>query len=62
MTFRELRRASGMTQREIAKYFGIPARTVEDWDAGKSACASYLLQLMEYKLRNEGIIKNTPEE
>lgn len=61
MTFRELRRASGMTQREFAKYFGIPVRTIEDWDAGKAACASYLLSLIEYKLKKEGLIGDQPD-
>ena len=46
-----------MTQKEFSDYFGIPKRTVEDWDAEKRKCPGYLLELMEYKLKNEGIIK-----
>ncbi len=57
MTFKELRAKSGMTQRKFAEYFGIPRRTVEDWERGIFKCAPYLLDLMEYKLRNEGIIE-----
>lgn len=57
MNINELRKAAGMTQTEFAKYFGIPYRTVQKWDLGIRQCADYLLQLMEYKLRNEGIIK-----
>ena len=56
MTFREIRKAAGMTQKQIAAYFGIPIRTVEDWDAGKASCATYLLDLIEYKLRREGLL------
>ena len=51
--FKELRQASGMTQRAFAEYFGIPLRTVEDWERGEAKCAPYLLDLMKYKLDNE---------
>ncbi|MBO5789552.1 MAG: helix-turn-helix domain-containing protein [Clostridia bacterium] len=57
MTFKELRQQSGMTQQQFAEYFGIPKRTVEDWERGVRKCNDYLLDLMEYKLRNENIIK-----
>jgi DNA-binding transcriptional regulator YiaG len=57
MTFKELRKLSGMNQTEYAAYFGIPRRTVQNWDLGVRACPSYILALMEYKLRNEKIIK-----
>lgn len=57
MTFKELRRASGMTQEQFAEYFEIPKRTIEDWDRGARKCSDYLLKLMEYKLRKENIIK-----
>lgn len=55
--FAELRKASGMSQRKYAEYFGIPRRTVEDWERGIGNCSTYLLDLMKYKLMNEGIIK-----
>jgi DNA-binding transcriptional regulator YiaG len=56
MTFKELRALSGMSQRAFAKYFGIPHRTVEDWERGLYNCSPYLLDLMQYKLEQEGII------
>ena len=57
MTFSELRKASGMTQKEFAEYFGMSKRAVEEWDRGGRKCPEYLLQLMEYKLIKEGKIK-----
>lgn len=57
MNIKQLRDASGMTQKAFAEYFGIPKRSIENWEGGKRECPSYLLELMEYKLRNEGIIK-----
>lgn len=52
-----LRNRAGMTQREFAEYFGIPRRTLEDWERDIGHCSDYLLSLMEYKLVNEGIIR-----
>lgn len=53
MTVKELRSKYGMTQREFAEYFGIPKRTIENWEGGKRQCPQYLLSLMEYKLEKE---------
>ncbi|MBQ8399545.1 MAG: helix-turn-helix domain-containing protein [Clostridia bacterium] len=57
MTIKELRQLSGMTQKAFGEYFDIPHRTIQNWEGGQSDCAKYLLDLMEYKLRNENIIK-----
>ena len=59
MTFKEMRQASGMTQKEFAQYFEIPKRTIESWDEGARKCPEYLLKLMQYKLTNEGKITCT---
>lgn len=53
MTFKELRTASGMKQQDFADYFGIPKRTIENWEAGVNKCPEYLLDLMKYKLIHE---------
>lgn len=57
MTFKELRILSGMTQKVFAAYFGIPSRTIENWERGVNKCPDYLFDLMVYKLKNEKIIK-----
>ena len=57
MTFKELRQKSGMTQKEFSEYFGMSKRAVEEWDRGARKCPEYLLNLMEYKLKKENIIK-----
>lgn len=56
MTFKELRKASGMSRVQFGEYFGIPYRTVQNWEIGLRSCPDYLLALMEYKLRKERII------
>lgn len=57
MNIKELRTATGMTQKAFAEYFGIPKRNIEDWEGGKAECKKYLLELMLYKLKNEGLIR-----
>lgn len=44
---------AGMTQKEFAKYFGIPLRTVEGWFTEKREIPDYLLRLMLYRLEIE---------
>lgn len=57
-TFKELREASGMNKTQFAKYFGIPFRTVQDWELENRKCNKYILDLIEYKLKNEGLIQD----
>lgn len=56
MTFKELRKASGMTQKQFSEYFGIPLRSIENWEADSNKCRPYLLDLMHYKLQKEGFV------
>lgn len=56
MTIKELRTASGMTQKAFAEYFGFSKRAVESWEGEKRQCPQYLLDLIEYKLKNEKLI------
>lgn len=58
MTIKDLRIASGMTQKAFAEYFGIPKRTIENWCTGVNACPDYLISLIAYKLEKEGLIRD----
>lgn len=53
MNIKELRAASGMSQSEFAKYFGIPKDSLQNWEQGRRKCPEYLLNLIEYKLNAE---------
>lgn len=57
MDVKELRTQSGMTQKAFAEYFKVSKRAVEEWEGGRRKCPEYLLDLMLYKLKNEGIVK-----
>lgn len=57
VTIKDLRKESGMSQKAFSEYFGIPKRTIEDWEGERRKCPPYLLSLIEYKLKNENLIK-----
>lgn len=54
---KELREKMGMNRREFSDYYGIPYRTVQDWEAEKRELPEYLLRLIEYRAEVEYMIK-----
>lgn len=50
---KELRLEMNMNRVEFCEYFGIPYRTVQDWEAGKRKLPDYVLKLMRYKYEAE---------
>ncbi len=56
---KELRESTGMNRREFCDYFGIPYRTVTEWELGGRQMPDYVLRLLEYKIQMEKMsIKN----
>ena len=54
---KELR--ENMNRREFSDYYGIPYRTVQDWEAEKRELPEYLLRLLKYRAEIEWQIKRT---
>ena len=50
---RELRARTGMNRREFCEYFGIPYRTVSEWERDGRHAPDYLVRLLEYYIRME---------
>ena len=57
MRIKDIRTQSGMTQKAFAEYFNIPKRTLEEWEAERRKPPVYVLDLIEYKLKKESLIK-----
>ena len=57
LQLRELRSKTGMNRRVFAEYFGIPYRTVQDWELGNREMPEYLLRLIIYKVEMEKLCK-----
>ena len=56
---KELRESTGMNRREFCDYFGIPYRTVTEWERDNRHAPEYVLRLLEYYIRMENLIKDT---
>ena len=54
---RELRDWLGRYRRDFSDYYGIPYRTVQDWEAEKRELPEYLLRLMIYRAEMERLNK-----
>ena len=54
---KELREKMGMNRREFSEYYGIPYRTVQDWEAEKRELPDYLLRLLKYQAEIESRVK-----
>ena len=57
MRIKELRKATGMTQKTFSEYLGIPCRTIQNWEIGNRKCPEYLVALNRYKLEQEKVIR-----
>ena len=55
---KKLREKMGMNRREFSDYYGIPYRTVQDWEAEKRELPDYLLRLLKYRAEIERRIKS----
>ena len=56
-SIKDLRLATKMTQQGFGDYFGIPRRVIQSWELGERECKNYIINLLDYKLRKDGVIK-----
>jgi len=54
---KKLRESTGMNRREFCEYFGIPYRTVTEWELGGRQMPDYVLRLLEYQIQMEKMLK-----
>ena len=59
---RKLRESTGMNRKEFCEYFEIPYMTETDWELGNRRVPTYLLRLMEYKIRIEQLADKKNQE
>lgn len=58
---RELRNATGLTQKEFAKMYSIPLSTLRKWEQGEASPAPYVLDLLAKTLPSTEISLRTIE-
>lgn len=56
ISIKEMREKTGFSQQKFGDYLNIPRRTIQDWELGNRKCPDYVAELIEYKLKNEGLI------
>lgn len=59
---KQLRKKTGLSQSKFSAKFGIPVRTLQQWEQGISAPSEYLVRMMEYIMLLEENVQIKDEE
>ncbi len=57
MRIKELRKKTGLTQTQFGSLFGIPMRTIQEWECERRIPPKYIVDMIEELLYSRGIIK-----
>ena len=52
-TLKEIRTLLGISRAELSRRYGIPVRTLEDWEAGKRIPPEWLMKLLERVIKED---------
>ncbi|MCI6676015.1 MAG: helix-turn-helix domain-containing protein [Clostridiales bacterium] len=47
MNIKELRKSTGMSQSKFAAYFGVPVRSIQEWEQERKSPPNYVSAMME---------------
>ncbi len=59
MNIREMRRQLGNTQSEFAARYGIPFRTIQNWETGARKPPEYIVALLEHRVEEDLVNRKT---
>lgn len=62
MDIRTVRKKLNMTQTEFGNLFGIPMRTIQEWEYGKRKAPDYVINMIEEILKSRGLLKDEDHE
>lgn len=57
-----LRESTGMNRKDFCKFMDIPYRTMTEWELDNRHAPDYVIRLLEYYIRAEGLMKNEIDE
>lgn len=57
MTIKECREKTGLSQSKFASIYGIPVKTLQQWERGAAKPTDYFLTILEKALKYDGYIK-----
>lgn len=55
MTIKEIRALTGLSRAEFGRVYHIPERTLDDWEKERRTPPPYVLELLEYRVKNESL-------
>lgn len=53
MDIKEIRSISGLTQQAFSEKYGIPKRSIENWEGGKRNPPAYVISLLERVVKED---------
>lgn len=53
MLITEIRALTNLNKKDFATKYNIPYRTLQNWEGGVRECPKYVLELLEFRVRNE---------
>ena len=53
----KLRESTGLKRKDFCRIVNIPYRTMTEWELDNRHAPDYVLRLLEYYIRNEGLIQ-----
>ena len=56
MRIKELRKQTNLTQTQFGELFGIPMRTIQEWEGGSHKPPEYVINMIEELLYRRGLI------
>lgn len=57
----DLRKETELNRKAFAEHFGIPLRTIEDWEAGRRTPPEYIPRLIRYQIEYEKLVNDNAE-
>ena len=52
-TIKEIRKYTGLSQLKFSEKYGIPRRTIENWESGSRKCPDYVISLLERAVKSD---------
>ena len=58
----EIRKTTGLNRKDFAKKFGIPYRTITDWELGHREMPEYVLRLIAYRVQMDPLLNGEKQD
>ncbi|MCH5256556.1 MAG: transcriptional regulator [Lachnospiraceae bacterium] len=58
----DLRKETKLNRKAFSEHFGIPLRTIEDWEAGRRTPPEYIPRLIKYQIEYEKLVNDKMED